>query len=50
MKALYQSFIEIPVSAVSFQGLIQMIAVAGVVIFKILMPKPKKKDRHPNDK
>ncbi len=49
MEALYQSFQQIPVDAVGLQGLVQMIIVAGAVIFKFLIPKPKKKDRDSDD-
>lgn len=45
MEALYQSFMEIPISAVKFQGLIQMILVVGALIFKFVIPAPKKKKK-----
>lgn len=43
MEALYQSFMEVPISTVKFQGLIQTILVAGALIFKFVIPAPKKK-------
>ncbi len=49
MEALYQSFQQIPVDAVGLQGLVQMIILTGAVIFRFLIPKPKKKDRDSND-
>ncbi len=49
MEALYQSFQQIPVDAVGLQGLVQMIVLAGAVVFRLLIPKPKKKDRDSND-
>jgi hypothetical protein len=45
MEALYQSFQQIPVDAVSFQGMIQLILISGVVIFKLRIPAPKKIDK-----
>jgi hypothetical protein len=33
----------IPIDAVGLQGLVQMIFVAGVVIFKCIIPTPEKK-------
>jgi len=41
MEALYQSFLAIPVDAVSFQGLVQLVLISGAVIFKLVIPKPK---------
>jgi hypothetical protein len=49
MEALYQSFQQIPVDAVGLQGLVQIVLLAGAVIFKFLIPKPKKKDRDSDD-
>lgn len=43
MEALYQSFTQIPIHAVSSQGLVLMIFISGAFIFKFVMPKPKKK-------
>jgi len=43
MEALFQSFLVIPISAVKLQGLIMMILVAGALIFKLVIPAPKKK-------
>ena len=42
MEALYQSFLEIPIEAVRFQGLVQMILVLGALIFKLIIQAPKK--------
>jgi hypothetical protein len=42
MEALFHSFLEIPVKIVSMIGLIQLVLVIGVLIFKIRIPKPKK--------
>ncbi len=44
MEPLYQSFLAIPIDAVGLQGLVQMVFVAGAVIFKLLIPAPKKKE------
>jgi hypothetical protein len=43
MEPLYQSFLAIPIDAVGFQGMVQMVLIAGAVIFKLLIPAPKKK-------
>lgn len=40
MKALYQPFLAIPVGAVIFQGLFQLVLITGAVIFKLMIPKP----------
>ena len=42
MEPLYQSFQQIPIDTVSFQGMIQLILISGVMIFKLMIPKPKK--------
>ena len=42
MEALFHSFLEIPVETVSMLGLIQLILVVGVLMFKLRVPKPKK--------
>ncbi len=42
MEALYQSFQQIPIDAVSIQGLVQLVLISGVLIFKLIIPKPKK--------
>ena len=44
MEPLYQSFLAIPIDAVGLQGLAQMIFITGAVIFKLLIPAPKKKE------
>ena len=40
MKALYQPFLAIPVGAVSFQGLLQLVLITGAAIFKLMLPQP----------
>jgi len=42
MEALFHSFLEIPIKTVSMLGLIQLVLVVGVLIFKLRIPKPKK--------
>ena len=42
MEALYQSFMAIPIKSVGLLGLVQMMFIAGAVIFKIAIPTPKK--------
>ena len=42
MEALYQSFMAIPIESVGILGLVQMIFIAGAVIFKFVIPVPKK--------
>jgi len=42
MEALYQSFMAIPITSVGILGLGQMIFIAGVVIFQLAIPVPKK--------
>ena len=42
MEALYQSFIAIPIESVGQIGLIQLVLIIGMVIFKVAMPSPKK--------
>jgi hypothetical protein len=42
MEALFHSFLEIPVETVSMLGLIQLVLVVGVLMFKLRVPKPKK--------
>jgi len=44
MEALYQPFQQIAIDAVSLQGLLQMVFIAGVLIFKLVMPAPKQKE------
>lgn len=43
MEPLYQSFLAIPIDAVGLQGVVQIVLLAGVVIFKLFIPAPKKK-------
>ena len=43
MEPLYQSFLAIPIDAVGLQGVVQIVLLAGAVIFKLLIPAPKKK-------
>ena len=42
MEVLYQSFMAIPIESVGILGLVQMIFIAGAVIFKFTVPAPKK--------
>jgi hypothetical protein len=42
MEELYQSFMAIPIESVGLLGLLQMIIIAGAVIFKFEIPVPKK--------
>ena len=42
MEALYQSFMAIPIKSVGMLGLVQMILIVGWVIFKLVIPVPKK--------
>ncbi len=42
MEALYQSFLAIPIESVGLLGLIQMIFIAGVVTFQLVIPVPKR--------
>lgn len=50
MELLCQSFMEIPVDVVGFQGLIQLIVVSGVLIFKLMIPAPKKAQSDNNER
>ena len=50
MELLCQSFLEIPVAAVGFQGLIQLIVVSGVLIFKLMIPAPQKVKNEDKDR
>ncbi len=43
MEPLYQSFLAIPIDAVGLQGLVQMVFIAGALIFKLVIPAPKRK-------
>lgn len=42
MEALFHSFLEIPIQTVSMIGLIQLVLVTGVLMFKLRIPKPQK--------
>jgi hypothetical protein len=42
MEALYQSFMVIPIESVGILGLVQIIFIAGAVIFQLVIPVPKK--------
>jgi len=42
METLYQSFIVIPIESVGQIGLVQLVLIIGMVIFKVAMPSPKK--------
>ncbi len=43
MEALYQSFLDIPVDAIKFQGLIQMIFMSGTLILNFAIRIPEKR-------
>lgn len=43
MEVLLQSFMDIPIDVIRFQGLVQLIVISGVVIFKMMIPVPQKK-------
>jgi hypothetical protein len=49
MEALYQPFLAIPIDAVSFQGMIQLVLLSGVLIFKLMIPAPKKIKKYSDD-
>ena len=40
MEMLFESFMEIPLDFVRFQGLVQFIFVSGILIFKLMIPNP----------
>ena len=40
MEMLFESFMEIPLDFVRFQGLVQFIFVSGILIFKLRIPNP----------
>jgi hypothetical protein len=44
MEALYQSVMAIPVNSVALLGLVQLIIIAGAVIFKFKIPVPQKEN------
>ncbi len=44
MEPLYQPFLAIPIDAVGLWGMVQMVLVAGAVIFRLVVPAPKKKE------
>ena len=46
MEALYQPFLDIPVDAIKFQGLIQMILISGVLIFNLAIRTPEKRSKN----
>ena len=48
MEALYQSFRAIPIKSVGILGLLQMICIAGVLIFKFQIVAPKKEKIDPD--
>jgi len=43
MEPLYKMFENWPIDQLGFQGLIMIVAILGIVIFKLLIPKPKKR-------
>lgn len=42
MELLIESFMEIPLDFVRLQGLVQFVFVSGILIFKLMIPNPKK--------
>jgi hypothetical protein len=42
MELLFESFMEIPLDFVRLQGLVQLIIISGLLIFKVMIPNPKK--------
>jgi len=42
MEMLFESFMEIPLDFVRFQGLVQFVFVSGILIFKMMIPNPNK--------
>lgn len=42
MELLIESFMEIPLDFVRLQGLVQIIIISGLLIFKLMIPNPKK--------
>ncbi len=42
MELLFESFMEIPLEFVRLQGLVQLIVISGLLIFKLVIPNPKK--------
>ncbi|MBW1752408.1 MAG: hypothetical protein JRJ46_04760 [Deltaproteobacteria bacterium] len=42
MEMLFESFMEIPLDYVRLQGLIQLVFVSGILIFKLMIPNPNK--------
>ena len=46
MEALYQSFLDIPVDAIRFEGLIQMIFISGALIFNFAIRAPEKRSKN----
>ena len=50
MELLFQSVLDIPLDVIRFQGLVQLIVLSGIVIFKVMMPVPQKKKVHHKDR
>ncbi len=42
MEMLLESFMEIPLDFVRFQGLVQLVLISGILIFKLVIPSPNK--------
>ena len=42
MEMLFESFMEIPLDFVRFQGLVQFVLVSGILIFRLMIPNPNK--------
>ncbi len=42
MELLFESVMEIPLDFVRLQGLVQIIIISGLLIFKLMIPNPNK--------
>ncbi len=42
MEPLYKIFQSVPIDSMGFQGLVVLVVVAFIIIFKIVIKKPKK--------
>ena len=45
METLYESFQSIPLESLGLQHLLVLIGIVGFLIFKLVIPKPRKKDK-----
>ena len=43
MESLYQSLMAIPIESMGLLGLVQVIFIAGVVVFQLVIPAPPKR-------